>query len=82
MYSMSQTYNDLIFCSVGGTVGAIVTCPLEVIKTRLQSSIPVFRPAVACLSGTGTVTFSYSVEKVPAGILACTKYVLAVFTSY
>lgn len=23
---------------VGGTVGAVVTCPLEVIKTRLQSS--------------------------------------------
>lgn len=25
-------------CSVGGTMGAIVTCPLEVVKTRLQSS--------------------------------------------
>lgn len=24
--------------SIGGTVGAVVTCPLEVIKTRLQSS--------------------------------------------
>lgn len=24
--------------SVAGTVGAIVTCPLEVVKTRLQSS--------------------------------------------
>lgn len=24
---------------VGGTLGAIVTCPLEVVKTRLQSSI-------------------------------------------
>lgn len=24
--------------SVGGTTGAIVTCPLEVVKTRLQSS--------------------------------------------
>jgi hypothetical protein len=23
---------------VGGTVGAIITCPLEVVKTRLQSS--------------------------------------------
>lgn len=24
--------------SVGGTAGAIITCPLEVVKTRLQSS--------------------------------------------
>lgn len=30
----------VIFCvhSVAGTAGAIVTCPLEVVKTRLQSS--------------------------------------------
>lgn len=32
--------NILIFflCRVAGTVGAIVTCPLEVVKTRQQSS--------------------------------------------
>lgn len=28
----------LIAGGVGGTTGAIVTCPLEVVKTRLQSS--------------------------------------------
>ena len=28
----------LFYLSVGGTAGAIVTCPLEVVKTRLQSS--------------------------------------------
>lgn len=27
-----------VFFRVAGTVGAIVTCPLEVVKTRLQSS--------------------------------------------
>ena len=27
-----------MWCRVGGTTGAIVTCPLEVVKTRLQSS--------------------------------------------
>jgi len=32
------TLNHLIGGGVGGTVGAIVTCPLEVVKTRLQSS--------------------------------------------
>ena len=40
-----------------------------------QSSIPVFRP-VACLPG--NVTLSFAVEKVPAGILACTKYVFSI----
>jgi hypothetical protein len=31
--------------SVAGTVGAIATCPLEVVKTRLQSSVTHFHPA-------------------------------------
>lgn len=30
--------NGLFCCRVAGTVGAIVTCPLEVVKTRQQSS--------------------------------------------
>lgn len=31
--------NHIFFlCSVAGTAGAVVTCPLEVVKTRLQSS--------------------------------------------
>ena len=30
--------NWYYFYSVGGTMGAIFTCPLEVVKTRLQSS--------------------------------------------
>ena len=34
---VSMCLNDIYF-SVGGTAGAIVTCPLEVVKTRLQSS--------------------------------------------
>lgn len=33
-------------CRVGGTVGAIVTCPLEVVKTRQQSSVSTFGSAV------------------------------------
>lgn len=31
-------------CRLAGTVGAIVTCPLEVVKTRLQSSSSQFYP--------------------------------------
>ena len=33
-----STVTHLVGGGVGGTVGAIVTCPLEVVKTRLQSS--------------------------------------------
>ena len=33
-----STLTHLLAGGVGGTVGAIVTCPLEVVKTRLQSS--------------------------------------------
>lgn len=36
---------DLIAGGVAGTVGAIATCPLEVVKTRLQSSVTHFHPA-------------------------------------
>ena len=35
----------LLAGSVAGTVGAIATCPLEVVKTRLQSSVTHFHPA-------------------------------------
>ncbi|ODN00673.1 Solute carrier family 25 member 36-A [Orchesella cincta] len=37
--------------SVAGTAGAVVTCPLEVVKTRLQSSNPVFGNPASPLSG-------------------------------
>ena len=32
------TWQHLVAGGLGGTVGAVVTCPLEVVKTRLQSS--------------------------------------------
>lgn len=34
----------LLAGGVGGTVGAVLTCPLEVVKTRLQSSVATFQP--------------------------------------
>jgi len=36
--SRVETFIPLIAGAAGGTTGAIVTCPLEVVKTRLQSS--------------------------------------------
>nr|XP_060618569.1 solute carrier family 25 member 36-A-like [Anolis sagrei ordinatus] len=35
---------DLVAGGLGGTAGAILTCPLEVVKTRLQSSSWALRP--------------------------------------
>ncbi|OQV17141.1 Solute carrier family 25 member 36-A [Hypsibius exemplaris] len=39
----SDTIIHLIAGGSGGTAGAIVTCPLEVVKTRLQSSVATFQ---------------------------------------
>ncbi|XP_064642274.1 solute carrier family 25 member 36-A-like isoform X2 [Lineus longissimus] len=50
---MDATVVHLLAGGAGGTVGAIVTCPLEVVKTRLQSSFAtkftqqVYVPSVA-----------------------------------
>lgn len=35
---------DILHFRIGGTVGAVLTCPLEVVKTRLQSSCATFQP--------------------------------------
>jgi len=44
---------------VGGTVGAVITCPLEVVKTRLQSSsAPYQLPVHAALKHDVNVTVS------------------------
>ncbi|PIK46358.1 putative solute carrier family 25 member 36 [Apostichopus japonicus] len=36
--SISPQVIHLVAGGCGGTVGAVITCPLEVVKTRLQSS--------------------------------------------
>lgn len=61
-----------------GTVGAIVTCPLEVLKTRLQSSgltlRPVFQVQLGTLSGTGVIRPG----TVTPGLLQVLRYVVVV----
>lgn len=47
--SQRDTIIHLVAGGVAGTVGAIVTCPLEVVKTRLQSSTCSFHVQKVCL---------------------------------
>ncbi|XP_054717810.1 solute carrier family 25 member 36-A-like [Uloborus diversus] len=42
--SQYHTIVHLVAGGLGGTAGAIATCPLEVVKTRLQSSVASFGP--------------------------------------
>ncbi|XP_034065326.1 solute carrier family 25 member 33 isoform X2 [Gymnodraco acuticeps] len=57
--AQKDTLLNLFAGGCSGTVGAIVTCPLEVLKTRLQSSgfalRPVFQVQLGTLSGTGVI---------------------------
>ncbi|KAI1892620.1 hypothetical protein AGOR_G00135450 [Albula goreensis] len=57
--AQKDTFLHLFAGGCGGTVGAIMTCPLEVLKTRLQSSgislRPVFQVQLGTLSGTGVI---------------------------
>ncbi|ALC38176.1 CG18317 [Drosophila busckii] len=53
---MSQNRDTLIHLLAGGsagTVGAVVTCPLEVVKTRLQSSTAFLTPAARIVEPAG-----------------------------
>ncbi|KAA8591163.1 hypothetical protein FQN60_002106 [Etheostoma spectabile] len=55
--AQKDTLLNLFAGGCSGTVGAIVTCPLEVLKTRLQSSglalRPIFQVQLGTLNGTG-----------------------------
>lgn len=57
----------------GGTVGAILTCPLEVVKTRLQSSSITLYVSEVQLS---TVNGASVARMSPPGPLHCLKWVL------
>lgn len=63
----------LFFTRCGGTVGAILTCPLEVVKTRLQSSsisLYVSEVQLSTVNGASVARMS------PPGPLHCLKWVL------
>jgi len=73
-------FKNLLLFRLGGTVAAIVTCPLEVIKTRLQSSAPVFQPvALNVRPIIGAYNFNggaYDASARPTGIIGCLRHMV------
>uniref|UniRef100_A0A674JKZ6 Solute carrier family 25 member 36 n=1 Tax=Terrapene triunguis TaxID=2587831 RepID=A0A674JKZ6_9SAUR len=67
-----QRENLISFCRCGGTVGAILTCPLEVVKTRLQSSSVTLYISEVHLSTVNGASVN-RVTRVSPGPLHCLK---------
>ncbi|XP_062849863.1 solute carrier family 25 member 36-A [Trichomycterus rosablanca] len=71
--SQRDTLVHLFAGGCGGTVGAILTCPLEVVKTRLQSSsvtLYISDVQLSAVNGAGVARVS------PPGPLHCLKLIL------
>nr|CAD7405974.1 unnamed protein product [Timema cristinae] len=60
-----DTIIHLVAGGVAGTVGAIVTCPLEVVKTRLQSSSCGFHVQKVCLPKIATTSSHVTCKTIP-----------------
>lgn len=71
---------EFFFFRTAGTVGAIVTCPLEVVKTRLQSStsgfylLPPSPPASASSSKLSSLSSSVTSSKISENSSRFTPY--------
>ena len=63
-YAKLKTIFRYLFYRIGGTSGAIITCPLDVLKTRQQSSIAAYDlqriPAERTLIQNSALRLSYS----------------------
>ncbi|TRY95503.1 hypothetical protein DNTS_026160 [Danionella cerebrum] len=71
--SQRDTLVHLFAGGCGGTVGAIVTCPLEVVKTRLQSSSVTFYVSEVQLNAMNGASVA---RMAPPGPLHCLKLIL------
>ncbi|CAL1571596.1 unnamed protein product [Knipowitschia caucasica] len=71
--SQRDTLVHLFAGGCGGTVGAILTCPLEVVKTRLQSSSITLYVSEMQLS---TVNGASVARVSPPGPLHCLKMIM------
>lgn len=75
--SISPHMTHVVAGGVGGTVGAVITCPLEIVKTRLQSSTA-FKPALSGISVStgGSVIHVEDCGRKTAGIVKCIKQII------
>ncbi|XP_053315297.1 solute carrier family 25 member 36 [Spea bombifrons] len=73
--SQRDTLVHLFAGGCGGTVGAILTCPLEVVKTRLQSSSVTFYISDVQLNTVNGASVN-RVARVSPGPLLCLKMIL------
>ncbi|XP_056420851.1 LOW QUALITY PROTEIN: solute carrier family 25 member 36 [Hyla sarda] len=73
--SQRDTLVHLFAGGCGGTVGAILTCPLEVVKTRLQSSSVTFYISEVQLNTVNGASVN-RVARVSPGPLHCLKIIL------
>ncbi|XP_046884440.1 solute carrier family 25 member 36-A isoform X2 [Hypomesus transpacificus] len=71
--SQKDTLVHLFAGGCGGTVGAILTCPLEVVKTRLQSSSVTFYVSQVTLSSVNGASLA---RVAPPGPLHCLRLIL------
>ncbi|XP_067109867.1 solute carrier family 25 member 36-A-like [Osmerus mordax] len=71
--SQKDTLVHLFAGGCGGTVGAILTCPLEVVKTRLQSSSVTFYVSQVTLSSVNGASLA---RLAPPGPLHCLRLIL------
>jgi len=62
MASKNETLITLVSGGIGGTMGAVLTCPLEVIKTRLQASETVLSRRNAHVHGLRHTSIYYTPE--------------------
>lgn len=72
--SLQLMWWSYLLCRCGGTVGAILTCPLEVVKTRLQSSSVTLYVSEVHLNTVNGATVN-RVTRVSPGPLHCLKWV-------
>ncbi|XP_072174848.1 solute carrier family 25 member 36-A-like [Diadema setosum] len=76
--TLSPHMTHVVAGGVGGTVGAVITCPLEIVKTRLQSSTTTFKPlqVISVSSGGSTVVHLEDCGRRTLSIAKCIKQII------
>ncbi|XP_041479604.1 solute carrier family 25 member 36-A-like [Lytechinus variegatus] len=77
--TISPHMTHVVAGGVGGTVGAVITCPLEIVKTRLQSSTTAFKQLPVngiSVSTGGSIIHVEDCGRRTASIVKCIKQII------